>query len=147
MFSRPTHYTQNQATVMASKIIAKAVLDCGDHYRIVVVFALSTRQEFYWIFKARSRRSQRKYWKFVGYSPRDRATTFEAFAFADCRLHEGMPLSCKTLGKRALKALYAKTQHESIFSDWDYQPGIQKFDMMRKKLEAGRAGRRSYIFR
>jgi hypothetical protein len=141
----PRAYHTNQTAVIGSKILAKSVLDCGDHYRIIVVFALSTRQEFYWIFKARSARSARRNWKFVGFQPRKES--FESFTYTYGRLHDGATLRQKISHKRAFKAITINPTHNSIFAAWDTNPGIQTFDLMRKKAENGRRGRMAMMYR
>jgi hypothetical protein len=138
-------YEANQAAVIGSKILAKSILDCGDHYQIIVVFELSTRMEFYWIFKARSARSARRNWRFVGFQPRKES--FEAFTCIYGRLHDGATLRQKIAHKRAFKAISIKPVHNSIFAAWDTTPGIQTFDLIRKKFENGRKGRMAMMYR
>ena len=118
---------RNRAAVLASPILAKATIRTDGKVFIIVVFAQSTKHEFYWIFRAKSARSARKTWKFVCFNGRDfnfdykPYVDFETFAayYARTRQGEVSVLRLHKVGK--LAALLAKTAHESIHSDWTPQ--------------------------
>jgi hypothetical protein len=136
--------TRNRAAVLASPVLAKATIRSDGKVYIIVVFARSTKHEFYWIFRARSARSARKTWKFVCFNGRDfnldykPYTDFETFVAYYARIHQGEVSVLRLHQKRILAALLAKTAHESIHSDWtpqiastdprDYQKANKAFE-------------------
>ena len=115
---------RNKAAVLASPILAKATIRSDGKVFIIAVFAQSTKHEFYWIFRARSARSARKAWKFVGLNGRDfnfdhkPYTDFETFVAYYARTHQGEVSVLRLHKVRKLAALFAKVEHESIHSDW-----------------------------
>jgi hypothetical protein len=117
---------RNRAAVLALPVLAKATIrsDSDGKVYIIVVFAQSTKHEFYWIFRSRSARSARKTWKFVNYNGRDFSLdykpyyNFETFVAYYARTHQGQVSILRLHQRRKLAALLAKTAHESIHSDW-----------------------------
>ena len=58
---------EKKQEIMRSKILAKAILRRENGMLdALVVFAASTRYEFYWTFRLRSMRSPRRAWKLIG---------------------------------------------------------------------------------
>jgi len=123
---------RNRQVVLASPILAKAILRYAGKVFIIVVFAQSTRHEFYWIFRAKSARSARKAWKFVSLNGRDfntdykPYTDFNSFVAYYTQTHAGPVSFLRLHQKRRLAALLAKVEHESIHSDW--APRIANYD-------------------
>lgn len=139
---------ENRKAVLASPIMAKAVLrnEKGDT-KIVVVFKLSTRIEFYWVFRARSPRSARRSWRFDLHHPRDVAgglhyRDFPSFVAHLARLEKMQVVSIRIPHKRKLSALMQKTEHESIFGNWQPQdPTKMMTDLVRRRSERARSRR------
>lgn len=129
MQKQDTIIKRNTQAVITSAIIAKAaVRRPSGRIELIVIFQSSTRHEFYWSFSARSLRSPRRSWKTASYYERD--VTFGQFsAYKDfgsfvghyARTNQAQVLYVRVLQKRRLSALLAKTDHESIFSDWTPQ--------------------------
>jgi len=123
MFQQAHKSDQNQKVVTGSDILAKAVTRLRNgRYEMIVVFALSTRQEFYFTFQVKSPRSPRRSWKFTGYSARDLSPyhhDFGSFVSHRANLYGAEILSLRMPQKRRLTALRTKTAHESIYSDWE----------------------------
>lgn len=135
---------RNRAAVLTSTILAKATIRSDGKVFIIVVFAQSTKYEFYWIFRAASARSARKAWKFVSASGRDfnsdhkPYTDFKTFVAYYARIHRADVSVLRLHKVRKLAALLAKVEHESIHSDWthkvastdprDYRKVNQAFD-------------------
>jgi len=58
---------EKKQEILRSPILAKAILKrANGQFDAIVVFAGSTRYEFYWTFRLRSPRSPRRSWKLVG---------------------------------------------------------------------------------
>lgn len=139
---------ENRKAVIASPILAKAALrnDRGGT-KIVVVFKLSTRQEFYWVFRARTPRSARRSWRFDLHHPRDLAggmhyRDFPSFVAYLARLEKMEVVSVRIPHKRKLSALMNKTEHESIFGNWQPQDTAKiTTDMVRRRSERARSRR------
>jgi len=141
-----SHSNQNQKAVIGSAILAKAVTKLPNgRYEMIVVFAESTRQEFYWIFQIRSPRSPLRSWKFVGYATRDLSPYYQdfgSFVAHRANLRSAQILSVRMPQKRRLAVLRSKVQHESIFSDWAPRDAQPMATMMHKR-GTGHKGRRS----
>ena len=116
---------RNKQDVLSSAIVAKAVVKREDgRINLIVVFQKSTRQEFYWVFQARSARSARKSWRNIGYFSREISTTEKpysdlgSFVAHYTRLKHAEMLTVRVQHVRRLASLLATTAHESIHSDW-----------------------------
>lgn len=115
---------QNRKAVLGSAIVAKATVKRNGRINFIVVFQQSTRHEFYWVFQAKSARSARRSWRFMGYSGRDFNTDFKAytdfqsFVAHYAKIHQAEVLSVRVLHVRRLATVLAKTEHETIHSDW-----------------------------
>ena len=144
---RKDHSKENRQAVIGSKVVAKAVcrLANGTH-EIIVVFASSTRQEFYWIFKAKSPRSAKRSWKYAGYAQRDYSFSqkpyhdFQSFVEYQARRDGAQVISIRVPHKRSLSGLLKQTAHESIFANWAPQnpTTIRTDKMQRRALNARR---------
>jgi hypothetical protein len=117
--------TENRKAVIGSKVVAKAVTRLANGgYEIIVVFASSTRQEFYWIFKAKSARSARRSWKYTRHHQRDYSFAnkpyrdFSSFVSWCARSMAAEIVSVRIPHKRWLDNLLVKTAHESIYGTW-----------------------------
>jgi hypothetical protein len=128
LFEHATHPGENKKAVIGSPIIAKAILTNPDgKCKIVVVFQNSTRQEFYWVFHARSPRSPRRSWKIASYHPRDFAFKQKAYWDFSSFVSYYSSFYClkvsseKVFHKKRLSTLKSKTEHESILADWKPQ--------------------------
>jgi hypothetical protein len=146
MFQKPQHSDQNQKAVVGSEILAKAVTRLRNgRYEMIVVFALSTRQEFYWTFRARSPRSPRRSWKFTGYSARDLSQfhhDFGSFVSHRANLYGAEILSTRMPQCRRLAGLIKKTAHDSIYSDWAPASSVPvTFTGIRRRLDGSRKSR------
>lgn len=115
---------RNRATVLASTILAKATIRAEGKVFIIVVFAQSTKHEFYWIFRAASARSARKIWKFVSLNGRDfnldykPYVDFETFVTYWSQTRQVEMSVLRVYQKRRLAEVHKKVEHESIHSDW-----------------------------
>lgn len=115
---------KNKQTVTSSAIVAKATVKRNGRINLIVVFQQSTRHEFYWVFQAKNARSPRRSWKYAGYFGRDfnlaykPYTDFGSFVAHYARLNHGEVLTVRVLHSRRMAALLAKTEFESIHSDW-----------------------------
>lgn len=128
MLKEVNYMGENRKAVIGSAVIAKAALLGTDRKcKIVVVFQSSTRQEFYWVFHARSPRAPRRSWKLASYHPRDFA--FDTKPYWDfgsfVEYYAGMfclsVQSQKVMHKKRLSSLLNKTEHESIMGNWTLQ--------------------------
>jgi len=146
MYQQPQNSDQNQKAVVGSDILAKAVtrLRNGTH-EMIVVFALSTRQEFYWTFRVKSPRSPRRSWRFTGYSARDLSQyhhDFVSFVTHRANLYDAEILSTRLPQRRRLAGLIKKTAHESIYSDWAPASAAPvSFTGIRRRLDGSRKSR------
>ncbi len=124
MDTRIQNSQKNRQAVITSAIVAKAIVKRGDgRINIVVVFQKSTRHEFYWVFQAKSARSARRSWKYVCHFGRDFNTDHKAYTdFQSFTAHYASGkhevLTVRVHHVRRMAALLAKTDHESIHSDW-----------------------------
>jgi hypothetical protein len=150
MFGRfsKDHSKENRNTVIGSQVVAKAVtrLPSGS-VEIIVVFARSTRLEFYWVFRARSPRSARRSWKFVGYEKRDFPfgqkpyNGFVSFVEYHARVRGAQIVSLRIPHKRSMNGLLKQTAHESIFGNWTVQdPNTIRTDKLQRRALNARRG-------
>jgi hypothetical protein len=115
---------QNRKAVIGSAIVAKATVKRNGRINLIVVFQQSTRHEFYWVFQAKSARSARRSWKFMGIRGRDFNTDFKAytdfqsFVAHYSKINHAEVLSVRVLHVRRMATLLAKTAHETIHADW-----------------------------
>lgn len=112
-------FQKAQAECLQAAILAKAIIKSTERTVIVVVFAQSTRHEFYWLFTAASPRSPRKAWKYLGRQGRDNQYFYKdlsSFAAHYARLHGGKVASARTIKgqSKALKAMLSGKIHESL---------------------------------
>lgn len=141
---KPNNAKQNQQAVISSQILAKAVTQLSNgRYELIVVFALSTRIEHYWLFQARSPRSPIRSWKLLGCSTRDlphHYFDFSSFVSHHASLRGARIVSVRMPHKRQLATLKNKTAHESIYSDWSPVQRVPSIDDARKLLKRIRKG-------
>jgi hypothetical protein len=142
------NYTdQNKQVVLSSAIVAKAAVRMENgKVNLIVVFQESTRYEFYWIFQARSARSPRKSWKFCGARVRDFKPLFDfdgtyrdfgSFVEYYARSQHGQVLSVRVHHARRMATLLAKTNHESLHSNWGTQNvSAASFELVNKRMQA-----------
>lgn len=141
------HSGENQKAVIASPIVAKAVAwNEKKQCQIIVVFQMSTRLEFYWVFRARSPRSARRSWKIAGFYPRDFPfeqkpyRDFGSFVAYYARLHGLNVVTERMPHKRRLSRLLTKAEHESVYGNWQPQdPNRMKVDMCARQAKHARS--------
>jgi hypothetical protein len=147
MYNKTQRTKENQNAVIGSPILAKAVTRLHNgRFELIVVFAHSTRLEFFWRFQARSPRSPRRSWKLAGYSPRDlpyHYYDFSSYVAHQAQLHGSQVLSVRMPQRRRLAALKVKTAHESIYSNWSPNPTVATFERKHGRQGYGPKGRRS----
>ena len=140
----------NQKHVTGSQIVAKAMVRRNNgQYDMIVVFAASTRLEFFWIFKTRSPRSPRRSWKFEGTAYRDNPLRYHDFAsFVQhwAAFHGAEVLYTRMPHKRQLSGLMRKCEHESIYGQWEAREGTQTYDRVLRKIANGRRGKAAWVF-
>ncbi len=149
MFAKQNRYQTNTKAVTSSPIVAKAVIKRSNgRYEIIVVFQKSTRQEFYWIFQAKSPRTPQRAWKHAGYAARDLICNdkayqdFGTFVANRALVNGATVLSTRLLQKRLLAHLRTKTEHESIYGDWSDRAGVlMSQDNVRRRMQNGRRGK------
>lgn len=143
------HSKDNMKAALGSQIVAKALCQRSNGtYEMIVVFAASTRIEFFWTFTVRSPRSPRRTWKFTGYFNRDlnqHYHDFGSFVSQHALLHHAEILSIRMPQKRLLTSLLRKTAHESIFADWSpaQVPSNAPMGFAHKRAGNGHKGKRS----
>jgi hypothetical protein len=126
---------KNRHAVLSSAIVAKAVvrLDAEalrGRINIIVVFQKSTRHEFYWVFQARSARSARKSWRYAGVYGHDfnmgvkPYSDFGSFTAYFATIKHAEVRTVRVLHVKRLATMLAKTEYESIHSDWTPQIDI-----------------------
>lgn len=148
MFSnlKGNHAVGNRKAVFGSPILAKAVLkNSRGEIQIIAVFQKSTRQEFYWVFRAPSARSSRRSWKYVDHYARDffagRAPYFD---FGSLVAYHGVMRNLAVLSqriphKKKLSGILVKTEHDSIYGNWTPQnPLNMKTDLCRRRAAHAR---------
>jgi hypothetical protein len=129
MDQRLQNSERNKHAVLSSAIVAKAVvrLDASalrGRINIIVVFQNSTRHEFYWVFQARSARSARKIWRYIGHYGRDfnmgpkPYCDLGSFVAYYATIKHAEVRTVRVLHVRRLAAMLAKTEFESIHLDW-----------------------------
>lgn len=135
---------ENKKEILNSPILAKAILQKGNMIEIIVVYEGSTRHEFYWVFRARAKRSSRKSWKLAGYYGRDNAPQayrdFRSFVeyYKDRQIQDTRILSIRIKAK-LISGILAKTKHETYISDWSIQD-LENATFDRMKKEGKRVG-------
>lgn len=139
-------YETNQARVLRSPIVAKAVIKRNGRFEIIAVFQESTRQEFYWVFRAKAARSPRRAWKVQCMDCRDFNPSFysdfSSYVHHYARLHQGEVVFERTYAVRRLAALLAQAPHESIFGDWTPQDkSMICTERVQRKIAHGRRGK------
>jgi hypothetical protein len=134
--------TEKKAEIVRSPILAKAVLKrANGQFEAIVVFAGSTRYEFFWTFRLRSPRSPRRTWKLVGNWIRQTANVgtrpdFRVYAINQALLHQAEIISLRMPHVKRLKALM--TMNDMDFdkmiagpqkevSEWEVRKLNQKF--------------------
>ncbi|HJS17303.1 MAG TPA: hypothetical protein VJ785_01045 [Anaerolineales bacterium] len=151
MFQARNFQHDNQKAVIGSARMAKAITQLPNgRYEIIMVFAKSTRLEFYWIFQARTPRSPIRTWKFMGTAVRDLPqyySDFGSFVTHCARLRGATVLSVRMPRKRRLAVLQRGTEHESIYSDWNPQEQSSSTDRLRQKSINGRRGKLLWLAR
>lgn len=146
-FEPKNHSGENRKAVFGSPILAKAVCRNAKGVQIIVVFQKSTRQEFYWVFRAKSPRSARRSWKYVNHFTRDFAYRPPYFDFGSFVAYHALMnrldiVSQRIMYKKRISSLLAKTEHDSIFGDWQPQdPGRMTTDMSRRRAQHSRERR------
>lgn len=130
MKTREQIYNENKAAVLASPIVAKAVIRRPDgRVEIVILYKMSTVHECFWTYTAKGPRSARKTWKYSGHfnnemiqtgveEPRRRHARFEGFVSCYCNSMGGTLVSVRYLKKRAAFSVMAKPDHGSIGAEW-----------------------------
>jgi len=120
---------KNKQAVIKSPIVAKAAIRLEDgSIQLIVIYDLSPRFEFHWIYKVKSARSPRKTWNKAGsrpfFYPRENQyyyKTFREFVAYYANFKKAKVLSVKVFKKRRLAALYEST-HEFLSADWTPRP-------------------------
>lgn len=104
---QPHNSAQAQSDVIASAILAKAVIRTEKRTVIVVVFEKSTRLEFYWLFTAKSPKSPRRSWKPLGSNWRENYhwQDFGSFVKHYALLNAGAVLFQRVIKRKALKSM------------------------------------------
>ena len=128
---------QNQATLLTSALLAKAVIRMSDgSLRILAVYNKSTRCEFYWSHqtKSKSNRAGRKSW----IKPRSFARDFnmgiapysDFRSFAEwyaANTHAALLSVCVYKARRLAQVLVS-TDHEALSHDWNFTPAMNSHD-------------------
>ena len=142
-----SRYDQNKKHVITSPIIAKAAIQRKGHIEIVAVFQGSTRQEFYWTFRARTPRSPQRSWTLINYYSRDHSQYSDFGSFLEnITWHGGILLSQRVLQARRLAVLQGKTAYESIHTDWTPQnPERMCGDRVDEKYRRARLGKLAFV--
>lgn len=156
-FEGKNHMGENKKAVLGSGVVAKATLCRLDgqprqaggfqyniRYTVIVVFRMSTRLEFYWVFGASSINSSRRSWKQIGYFERDNQPykDFGSFVRHYANLHGLSILFERRLHKKLLSNLLVTTTHDSILANWEPQsPRSIVTDRCRRSLQRARSGR------
>jgi hypothetical protein len=135
----------NKKRVLSSPILAKAAVRLQDGtIRILAVYHLSTRYEFYWIHKVKSPRSPRKAWREIHRQARDLNIgdkpydDFRSFVDHYARIQRAEVLSVRVHKARRLAQVLEKTDHESLTTDWDNPhiiPTVQNTQLINKKFQ------------
>ncbi len=124
---------RNLADLLNSKILAKGTVKLADgSIRIVTVYNLSTRYEFYIIHKttAKTKRAPRKTWTKLQEFARDFQTDYKPYEdFASFVLwyagrNQAQVLSVRLYQKRRLATVQKHTDHESLTNDWHAAPQV-----------------------
>lgn len=129
---------QNKKTLLASPLLAKATIRLSDgSIRILAVYDQSTRYEFYWTHKTKSKnqRAARKSWSTLQNFARDFNTDYKPYvdfksfvAWYTTAKCAGTLLSLRVYKARRLAALYLQTDHEGTSQDWTWKESMNTTD-------------------
>ncbi|HAR45418.1 MAG TPA: hypothetical protein DCS05_04370 [Nitrospiraceae bacterium] len=142
---------QNRQDVVKSAIIAKATLQRQDgRIEFVIVFQNSTRQEFFWVLRAKKARSPRRAWKMVNYYNRDFTmgqapyNDFGSFVRYYAERNHAEVLNVQVFQARRLAGMRGKLAYESIFTDWTPQAELDQMTFVRCDKVTRRMLHRAY---
>lgn len=127
MKTQQARRAQNQAELLKSKILAKAVCQKPDgSIFVLAVYEKSTTYEFYWTHKvnSKSKRAPRKKWAIAGYTVKKNHESFIRFVDNFALHNKAQVLSCKVINKKKLAAIMIKAYKDSLGTNWYELPRI-----------------------